>query len=210
MIRCDVNGCDRPHYAKRYCSMHYQRWTQRGDASALRATSDGINITSLECSETDVAWIAGIVEGEGSLGVYPDKRDGSKRFVLTVTMTDKDIIDRLSRLTGMGSLHSRTRKLGKKRQYTWTVGAMDDVYSLVVAILPWLGQRRTEQATNLIREREAYTARPSGKKSCNQPDCERPHKAHGMCGMHYYRWMRHGDPTVVFRPYEKQRAAHGS
>lgn len=35
---------------------------------------------------------------------------------------------------------------------------------------------------------------------CRQPDCQQPVKTRGWCAMHYRRWQRHGDPTVVIRP----------
>lgn len=32
------------------------------------------------------------------------------------------------------------------------------------------------------------------KPLCSIPNCGKPHKAHGWCENHYYRWRRHGDP----------------
>ena len=42
---------------------------------------------------------------------------------------------------------------------------------------------------------------PNGKKSvaCSVDGCGRPHKALGLCTMHYARQRRTGDPTVVRR-----------
>lgn len=34
--RCYVDGCDRRHYAKDYCQLHYYRWLRYGDASATQ------------------------------------------------------------------------------------------------------------------------------------------------------------------------------
>lgn len=29
--KCTVTNCNRPHYGKGYCSMHYQKWKRYGD-----------------------------------------------------------------------------------------------------------------------------------------------------------------------------------
>ena len=47
----------------------------------------------------ELAWVAGIFEGEGCL--YKDPRR-KKDHKLQVVMTDKDIVERLHRITGVG------------------------------------------------------------------------------------------------------------
>lgn len=37
------------------------------------------------------------------------------------------------------------------------------------------------------------------KRTCAVPDCGRVTAAGGLCGKHYSRWKRHGDPTVTVR-----------
>jgi hypothetical protein len=46
---------------------------------------------------TDIAWLAGIIEGEGTFG-----RKGHPAGQVRVQMTDEDVIDRLHSLTGVG------------------------------------------------------------------------------------------------------------
>lgn len=36
---------------------------------------------------------------------------------------------------------------------------------------------------------------------CSIPDCAKPARARGWCGMHYERWRQHGDPTFRLREY---------
>lgn len=39
--------------------------------------------------------------------------------------------------------------------------------------------------------------------SCSITDCSAPVKYGGMCGKHYKRWWRHGDPSVVVHSMEQ-------
>lgn len=34
---------------------------------------------------------------------------------------------------------------------------------------------------------------------CSIADCFKPAYARGWCGLHYHRWLRHGDPMIVLR-----------
>jgi hypothetical protein len=38
-----------------------------------------------------------------------------------------------------------------------------------------------------------------GPKACSIDGCGKPHKAHGWCQMHYFRWRRTGDPEALPR-----------
>ncbi|QBP31703.1 HNH endonuclease [Mycobacterium phage Piper2020] len=37
-------------------------------------------------------------------------------------------------------------------------------------------------------------------RKCDIEDCQRPHKARGLCGTHHQRFLKHGDPTVNKAP----------
>lgn len=36
--------------------------------------------------------------------------------------------------------------------------------------------------------------------NCTQPDCDAPVIAKGLCGKHYQRWKKHGDPQATLTP----------
>lgn len=38
---------------------------------------------------------------------------------------------------------------------------------------------------------------------CSVDGCEDPSTAKGMCGRHYHRWRKYGDPSIVLRPVRR-------
>ena len=53
--------------------------------------------------------------------------------------------------------------------------------------------------------------RPVSTRTCDIPECGRPHKSRGWCNMHYRAWQRHGDPLGGRRSYssaEESFAGH--
>lgn len=58
----------------------------------------------------DWSWLAGLFEGEGTAGMYPqyDKRPGRRphdRLVVTISQKERDMLDEAKRITGVGSIH---------------------------------------------------------------------------------------------------------
>lgn len=109
--------------------------------------------------DLDAAWVAGILEGEGSFVVQLRKKAGHlDSFVASVrvSMTDKDIVDRVAALVGRPELvrpepaRSPTRKPMWRLQLT----KQDEVYSLLTDIRPWMGTRRTERIDQLLAHLE--------------------------------------------------------
>jgi len=37
---CEVEGCDRPHSSRGFCTMHYSRWSRNGDPLVIRRHQD--------------------------------------------------------------------------------------------------------------------------------------------------------------------------
>lgn len=97
-------------------------------------------------TRTEIAWLAGLIEGEGSFVVIPTK------VRLTVAMTDSDIIKRLHNVTNVGHIHPcRTRAKEHYKPVTiWAVSRQRHLYPLVKLIRPWLGQRRGEAADKML------------------------------------------------------------
>lgn len=106
------------------------------------------------------AWLAGLYEGEGSCVTY---RRGPRRLLvhITITSTDKDVIERVAEVAGVGRIYGPYFKngdggqLGKKPRWRWTVCRTRDVLAVMERIEPFLLSRRT---ATLVAAREALEA----------------------------------------------------
>lgn len=66
MTSCTIDGCDKPHYGRGWCSAHYQRWRRHGDPVGGRTPQGALT----EFIEQAVAY-----QGDGCLP-WPYGRDG--------------------------------------------------------------------------------------------------------------------------------------
>lgn len=106
--------------------------------------------------QAQVAWVAGILEGEGCFHM---ERHRYPR--IAVQMADKDIIWRLKEVTGVGvnaGPYWPTR-WAKKEQWRWLVSKKADVKAIMLAVRPWMGERRGAK----IDECLAFVPRPTGR-----------------------------------------------
>lgn len=98
-------------------------------------------------SPVEVAWLAAIVEGEGTFG-----RTGRPGGQVRVVMTDLDIIKRLQTVTGLGLVHSRGRRADHhKETWEWAVTRRQNVCVLVERLAPLLLQRRRAGLEFILR-----------------------------------------------------------
>lgn len=102
----------------------------------------------LEATDLDVAWAAGLFEGEGCIGF-------SNRFSapsLRLSMVDRDVVERFAAIIGIGIVRRNDyyyTKHGWQVQYLWEAGGLEAVEA-VICLVPFLGERRTKRAQELI------------------------------------------------------------
>jgi hypothetical protein len=98
-----------------------------------------------------LAWFAGLFEGEGNIAIA---KNGGTR--LTIRMTDRDIIERVAELFPVQSIQVVVPKPARagysqpKTQYAWRVSDPARVREILQLILPWLGQRRSAAAREVL------------------------------------------------------------
>lgn len=103
-------------------------------------------------STDEIAWAAGLFEGEGTWGVYHRSRGPSLVIQAALGMTDRDVVETFCRIVGMGTVKVRDKQRGnRKTVYVWSCGEAASVRALVEMFRPWLGERRMERGEEILR-----------------------------------------------------------
>ena len=132
------------------------------------AIEDSNTPVSANWSRENIAWLAGLIEGEGCFYVQPNKHGSS---IIKVSMTDEDVILKARKISGCGKVHGPSNHIpGNKPVWTWTVAKASHVFALSFAIFPFLCKRRSEKLITLIDRIKRMT----------KPICGRRHGTRSM------------------------------
>lgn len=97
----------------------------------------------------DLAWAAGLFEGEGHVGMHG--RSGNRSIVASLNMTDEDVVKQFQRIVNVGVIYPRPpQKDGWKPQWCWKVGSFEEVQAIIAMLWPWLQSRRKTQAKTAL------------------------------------------------------------
>lgn len=108
-------------------------------------------------SAVDVAWAAGLFEGEGCATI---STGGQRQPRVSVQMTDEDVVRRFHSIVACGNVrryHYPPRRLA----WQWSVQGGADVLHVLGMLYPHLGARRQERAVEVI-ERAAKIGEEDG------------------------------------------------
>ena len=103
-------------------------------------------------STLDIAWLAGLLEGEGSFFV---KTRSPFKITVSMSSTDHDVLLRAQRIAGGTITGPVTRTLareGTKPVWCWTVNRRADAAALMMSVLPFLGERRATKVREVLAE----------------------------------------------------------
>lgn len=101
-------------------------------------------------SKEQVAWLAGLLDGEGSFLVR--KNTGC----IKIEMTDKDVLLRLQEIIGVGNVSKTRKRISHyKQSWTWNTGRKNTVQQLIILVYPWLSARRKQQIQRIKFVQEA-------------------------------------------------------
>lgn len=104
-------------------------------------------------STYDIAWAAGLFEGEGSIVCYPiPRRINSIRTSLSLQMSDQDVVRRFGEIVGCGSLLGpyKGQRSGNKDKFLWQAQNFRDCMYVLGQIYPYLGERRRAKADYML------------------------------------------------------------
>lgn len=107
---------------------------------------------SIPAIPTEIAWAAGLFEGEGC--IY--KAVMKKKYIyirLNVTSTDLDVLQKFHSIVRYGKIYNKTVQAHCKPAYAWQLqkssDQIDEVKNIIMLFEPYLGRRRRAKAVEL-------------------------------------------------------------
>ena len=96
---------------------------------------------------SEAAWLAGLFEGEGSVGIYK----GAFRLSIGQHARSRDVLDRVKEITGIGTVYGPYRKETTPVVF-YQITSKKDVIKFIKLIYPWLLERRRNQCDKLLNK----------------------------------------------------------
>lgn len=132
-------------------------------------------------SEVALAWVAGLLEGEGYFGLIRNTVGGKVYLYARVgcSMTDQDIVVRLADLIG-GKVYAHKPKQPRRKPY-WRVEVRGQkAVALMNQLRPHMGARRQEQIDTVLEyEAQRVPTALARQKACRAAAKDRPRSALG-------------------------------
>lgn len=99
-------------------------------------------------TQEQIAWAAGLFEGEGSIRIT-SLESGTKRVRVSLGLTDPDVIRKFQSICG-GTLYAEPRRASYKPIERWNLGSHSEVLEFLILMSPYLGARRREKAIEAL------------------------------------------------------------
>lgn len=97
--------------------------------------------------KNNIAWLAGLLEGEGSFICTPRKGKRGYRICVCLTMNDEDVVRRACQVAKVGYV---TYVKSRNRWY-WSIQAAGPAVNLMKLLLPFMGNRRSEKILTILK-----------------------------------------------------------
>lgn len=100
-------------------------------------------------SPTDLAWAAGLIDGEGCIGIYPFKSKTSRfganyQLALYVRMTHEQTVNHLRDIFNVGSVHHTAAKQPRRNDiWAWTCYSKQAIF-VIEFVKPYLVTKAAE------------------------------------------------------------------
>jgi len=117
----------------------------------------------LQLDPSDAAWLAGFVDGEGCIAVYPTSGRNYLHPRISVANTFRGVLEEIQELLGFGGIRTKHQVGNDKESYAWQANAHADVYRCLKALIPYLRLKR-EQAELVCKFVEVHAMAGSGEQ----------------------------------------------
>lgn len=103
-------------------------------------------------TEIEIAWLAGLLEGEGSFACPPS--DGQLR--ISLQMCDEDIVARVADMFGLAYHATRHHERNEKWRPAFRLTIRGQTRDIMKAIYPHMGIKRKQQIDVILAKRELF------------------------------------------------------
>lgn len=102
----------------------------------------------------NIFYVAGLIEGEGCFGIYPQTRNPATKLVrIEVNMTDKSPLNHIQKLFG-GKIYGPRKPKGKityKPRWTWIIQRRETCFKIMQRLYPFLCARRRMKIRSILK-----------------------------------------------------------
>jgi hypothetical protein len=98
------------------------------------------------CRE-DLAWAAGLFDGEGSVGAFMNNRPGSYCTCPRASISQKNIevLDKFKQTVGLGKIYNFKARKTSSAGFLYVLQGIEGVQALTAMLWPWLGSLKKAQ-----------------------------------------------------------------
>jgi hypothetical protein len=120
-------------------------------------------------SDEEVAWAAGLFEGEGSIYIQRKKTTNGSTWEyahLKLGMTDEDVVQRFRDIVGVGSVSPARLRPPRKPMYYWACNGRSNFRLVAEMLRPWLGERRLAKLAEVELQASPVRRLPPKRRLC--------------------------------------------
>jgi hypothetical protein len=194
---CRTDGCPQRADIRGLCTHHYKLWwkAHRRGRSSRYEPAGPPDITGLaggalpalsQEGDAHVAWLAGLLEGEGTLSsmrTYP---------LIRLEMCARDVVRVAADVLGVKNVSAKHDDRAVERG--WSPSFCVALSGARAAdwmrrLRPWMGARRTSEIDRALGAYHPIRL-TKAPEHCVVPGCDAPHRGRGLCHRHYMLWDR--------------------
>ena len=114
-------------------------------------------------TEEEIAWAAGLFEGEGCFSY------SQRRARASMSLTDLDVLERFQRVVGCGAIGIANKGWRPHHKQAWQWWGNGDDFVKVLALLePWLCERRRATGQRVLARRMELHAKFQAGRQCER------------------------------------------